>query len=161
MSDRYRPPPNRRLGLLEPDLSSSQFNNAFFPRSCQGGYTRFNYNRNSNIVNRHNNSETFHNSTISNNNHSVSTIGSSQCWNCDRYGHRYTECYRQKSIFCHSCGNKGVVKNDCPNCSKNAFPGGSQGHTEAVTCTNKQDKSQQPSTSFQNQKNGTPKKNRN
>lgn len=41
-----------------------------------------------------------------------------KCWNCDRIGHTYTGCFAKKTIFCHGCGRKGVVKVNC-GCSKN------------------------------------------
>lgn len=42
------------------------------------------------------------------------------CWNCGQPNHKYSNCGRRRNLFCFGCGNKGVDKNRCRDCSKNA-----------------------------------------
>ncbi|XP_046405741.1 uncharacterized protein LOC124170812 [Ischnura elegans] len=51
--------------------------------------------------------------------HSVHTEGTSmQCWNCNKLGHRFTECRLSPQLFCHRCGFKNKLTRDCPRCSR-------------------------------------------
>lgn len=52
-----------------------------------------------------------------NNNRQISVL---QCWQCNKTGHRSSQC-RQKSSMptCFGCGRKNVIRPNCPNCSKN------------------------------------------
>ncbi|XP_057666029.1 uncharacterized protein LOC130899876 [Diorhabda carinulata] len=52
----------------------------------------------------------------------VSTLAQVVCYNCDRNGHKYSQCRDIKRIFCYGCGMKNVVKTKCNFCAqKNAY----------------------------------------
>lgn len=103
-SNRYRPPPFKRSGLLEPDLS------------CAG-----NFPSTSNYEPRKN----FQFSK------EVSTLSTVTCWNCSKLGHTFGQCRLPRNTFCFGCGLKKVTKANCPSCSKNAT--GGAGSLDTVT----------------------------
>lgn len=37
------------------------------------------------------------------------------CWNCKSGDHRFTNCPKPKTKFCHKCGHPNVTTKDCPN----------------------------------------------
>jgi hypothetical protein len=41
-----------------------------------------------------------------------------QCWNCNQYGHRFSECQLPPKIFCHRCGYQNKLTRNCPDCNK-------------------------------------------
>lgn len=94
-SERYKHPPSKSFGLLEPDLScASSSLNSNVPRGIS---------KNSNIA----------------------TVSAMKCWNCDRVGHSYSNCRKPRTIFCYGCGKKNVTKPACAGCrSKNGHQGG-------------------------------------
>lgn len=42
-----------------------------------------------------------------------------KCWNCDKSGHLWGNCRAPRKIFCYKCGQKEVIKRNCPRCSEN------------------------------------------
>lgn len=48
----------------------------------------------------------------------VSALTSLVCWNCDKTGHSYSQCFSSKSIFCYGCGAKNTTKPKCRKCSQ-------------------------------------------
>lgn len=104
-SDRYKAPPNRRTGLLEPELSSISFS--------------------------HNNYITDVNAVQSDN--ILNTKIARSCWNCGKVGHGYSTCRFPRKVFCYGCGEKNIIKSKCNSCSKNLNLGGGRQHTETVT----------------------------
>lgn len=104
-SERYRNPPSKRFGLLEPDLST-------FPST-----STYNNNNNNNMSNTS----------------ALQNFKSLTCWNCDRVGHSYSVCRLPRKLFCYGCGRKGVVKAKCQSCSKNLIPGGGIQQVAVVT----------------------------
>lgn len=42
-----------------------------------------------------------------------------RCWNCGEENHRYNECRKLRTRFCFGCGQRNVIKSNCPRCSKN------------------------------------------
>lgn len=43
-----------------------------------------------------------------------------KCWNCQRVGHRHSQCSSPRKRFCYRCGRPDVVVTSCPQCSGNA-----------------------------------------
>lgn len=41
-----------------------------------------------------------------------------KCWNCDKVGHSFVDCMKQRRIFCYGCGLINNYKPSCPKCSK-------------------------------------------
>ena len=39
-----------------------------------------------------------------------------ECWNCQKFGHRYSECSEPKAYFCYKCGKPNVRVDNCPKC---------------------------------------------
>lgn len=40
-----------------------------------------------------------------------------KCWNCDKIGHRFEDCFEARSIFCFGCGAKNTYKPKCKTCN--------------------------------------------
>lgn len=38
------------------------------------------------------------------------------CWNCRGAGHRFTDCMKDRTIFCYGCGAENVFKPNCLHC---------------------------------------------
>lgn len=143
-SDRYKPPPNYRNGLLEPDLSCPFESNSTFrpkthlPSTPTPSRNYGAYKGNDNFRNRFNNTNVMHN---------VSALSNVRCWNCDEVGHRFNSCSKKRQIFCFGCGAKKVIRSSCQNCSSKNGTGGA-GNLDAVTSQVSQVPDQnQPSTS--------------
>lgn len=106
-TEKYKPPPTRRSGLLEPDLA------------CVSGNT----------------AERAQNSAIvgSNRNNEARAV----CWNCGKGNHRYGACSAPRKVFCFGCGRPEVYKAQCPRCSvrKNETRGSSSGNEGGGACT--------------------------
>lgn len=49
-----------------------------------------------------------------------------RCWNCDELGHTYLDCAAPRTIFCYGCGEKNVVRPQCPKCAVRNFSGNGQ-----------------------------------
>lgn len=47
-----------------------------------------------------------------------STLAMLQCWNCNQPGHLKRDCRKKQTIACHGCGRAGVIKPNCPSCSR-------------------------------------------
>lgn len=56
-----------------------------------------------------------------------------RCWNCDTLGHTYMDCSsRIRKIFCYGCGEKNVVKPQCPKCSVRLLQGNAPRNVRAI-----------------------------
>lgn len=93
-STRYKPPPNPKVGLLEPDLSCV---------ATSSGTSFSNTN--------------FHSSGKNFRNANVSVVSNLKCWNCDKIGHAYTICRNPRKLFCFGCGSKNTTKSRCFKCT--------------------------------------------
>lgn len=49
--------------------------------------------------------------------HHSETFSTSVCWNCNKSGHRAVSCPEPQTKHCYSCGQKGVTKFTCRQCS--------------------------------------------
>lgn len=38
------------------------------------------------------------------------------CWNCREKGHRFTDCLKERTIFCYGCGKQDIFKPNCVTC---------------------------------------------
>ena len=115
-SDRYKAPPSKKFGLLEPDLRT-------FPSgSSSSGYNSLNASNASTLDNTNN----------------LSLKNRISCWNCDKSGHGYSECRSPKKVFCYGCGRKNITKNKCQTCSKNVNTGGGRQPVDVATHTTKE-----------------------
>ena len=45
-----------------------------------------------------------------------------ECWNCQKLGHRYSECSEPKAYFCYKCGKPKVRVDNCPKCYRSYQP---------------------------------------
>ena len=45
-----------------------------------------------------------------------------ECWNCQKLGHRYSECSEPKAYFCYKCGKPDVRLDNCPKCYRSYQP---------------------------------------
>lgn len=52
-----------------------------------------------------------------NSNIAINALKNIKCWNCDIQGHAYNQCPKKRTIFCFTCGKKGVTKTKCLKCS--------------------------------------------
>lgn len=57
------------------------------------------------------------------------------CWNCQKGGHRYQDCLKDRRIFCYRCVTSDVYKPNCSNChgSKNFKSGVSESNSTSYT----------------------------
>lgn len=55
-----------------------------------------------------------------------------RCWNCDELGHTYLDCSANRIIFCYGCGEKKVIRPQCPRCSVRALQGNGRGSVRPV-----------------------------
>lgn len=95
-TERYRPPPSNTSQLLEPDLNYSL--------SLPGRNSRTSF------------TSSFVSESSFRRNVSTVNASSMRCWNCDSFGHSFSNCRKPKSIFCFSCGAKRVTKANCGKC---------------------------------------------
>lgn len=125
-SERYRPPPNPRSGLIEPDLACSTYKSA------------------NSASNNPRNAQRIFNPNIS---HNVTTLTTVKCWNCNVVGHRHHECTKPKVRFCYGCGRKDMIRPFCPRCSPGASKNAAVGVRDLETGTSVVVLSPEPSTS--------------
>lgn len=105
-SERYKPPPHSRSGLIEPDLACST------SKGSQNSY----------FANK--------NCFRSKNSQEVSVINTLKCWNCDVVGHRYSDCSRPRTKFCYGCGIKNIIRPQCQVCKGKSLKNGLSGVKE-------------------------------
>lgn len=87
-AEKYKPPPQKRAGLLEPDLACVSLNESTFSSQI---------------------------SAFSNMGSKVG--GRGLCWNCNGSGHAFNTCTGPRKVFCYGCGESGVYKSQCRKCS--------------------------------------------
>lgn len=88
-TEKYRPSPTRRSGLLEPDLACV---------TASGAATV---------------SQTMAILGSAQTEEGCATL----CWNCGKGDHRYGSCPEPRKVFCYGCGKPDVYKAQCPRCS--------------------------------------------
>lgn len=96
-TEKYQPPPVKKLGLLEPDLACLSLSDS--PSITKSG---------AQVIDSSSNP----------------TLSAIMCWNCHCTGHSHRECVAPKTIFCYKCGTPGNYSSSCASCiSKNGLTG--------------------------------------
>lgn len=98
-SDKYRPPPNKKSQVLEPDLAclpSHSLDSLPNPPHIVDAVPLSSSPPGNNII----------------------------CWNCDNSGHTHRQCQKLRNFFCYACGRKNVSVKSCPSCNSKNGKGG-------------------------------------
>lgn len=111
---------------VKPESSNNNNNNNKQSSYSNKGYNSFNNNRK--FENK--NSESTNNTEVKvvaetniTKDNSKNKNSDMNCWNCGGVGHRFTQCVKEKVIFCHCCGKKGVTSRRCT-CQRQGNAGG-------------------------------------
>ena len=97
---KFQPPPRRSIALLEPDLAYTGTENVGQEQPSTSRNEDRRYRR------------SYH----------TAQIGELTCFGCKKLGHFIRDCPQKitrKGPVCIGCGKQGVIRPNCPNCSKN------------------------------------------
>lgn len=101
--DKYRPPPQKKSGLLEPEMAclAIQSDSSYPPRNARNPSGQ----------------RSLPMTRAPQGRLPAPPLGQLQCWNCSSYGHVAVSCPRPKTTFCYGCGRRGAIRTTCPNCN--------------------------------------------